>query len=56
MGYTQIAETPPGARPRGRCYAIAVLVEFGASGGRSAGPVAKQIAELLVARDWNGKS
>lgn len=61
IGYTQSADTPKGgaplgamigetgnAAPRGRCYAIAVLVEFGGSGGRVAGPPAKAIAEMLL--------
>jgi cell division protein FtsI/penicillin-binding protein 2 len=48
IGYTQRADTPPGAAPTGRVYAIAVLVEFGGSGGRVAGPVARQIAEWLL--------
>ncbi len=48
IGYTQSADTPVGAAPRGRVYAIAVLIEFGGSGGRVAGPVAKRIAEMLL--------
>jgi len=48
MGYTQPKSTPRGAAPHGRVYAISVLVEFGVSGGRVAGPVARQIAEHLV--------
>jgi len=50
MGYTQRADTPPGAAPAGRVYAIAVLIEFGGSGGRVAAPVARQIAEWLLDR------
>ncbi len=49
MGYTQTRDTPKGATPRGRVYAISVLIEFGAAGGRVAGPIAKSIAELLLA-------
>ncbi len=52
VGYTQSTDTPAGARPRGKVYAISVLIEFGGSGGRVAGPVAKQVAELLLSRDW----
>jgi len=48
IGYTQPADTPPGARPADAIYAISVLVEYGGSGGRVAGPVAKEIAEYLV--------
>ncbi len=51
IGYTQTEETPPGAPPRGKVYAIAVIVEFAGSGGRQAGPVAKAIAEHLVGDD-----
>ncbi|MGE3182367.1 MAG: penicillin-binding transpeptidase domain-containing protein, partial [Phycisphaerae bacterium] len=50
MGFTQSAETLPGAAPRGASYAISVLIEFGGSGGREAGPVAKEIAELVLKR------
>lgn len=50
IGYTQPKGTPRGAAPRGRCYAISVLVEFGGSGGRVAGPIARQIAEVLAER------
>jgi cell division protein FtsI/penicillin-binding protein 2 len=48
MGYTQPAATPRGAAPQGPVYAISVLIEFGGSGGRVAGPVAKAIAEYLL--------
>ena len=48
MGYTQTAATPPGAAPQGRSYAIAVIIEYGESGGRVAGPVGRQIAEWLL--------
>lgn len=50
MGYTQQKNTPRGGRPQGRVYAISVIVEYGGSGGRVAGPVAKQIAEYLLER------
>lgn len=52
VGFTQSADTSAGTRPRGKVYAISVVIEFGGSGGRVAGPVAKQIAELLLSRDW----
>ncbi len=48
IGYTQAADTPRGARPRGRCYAIAVLIEYGGSGGRDAGPLARDVAEAVL--------
>lgn len=48
IGYTQSRETPVGDPPRGRVYAIAVLVEFGGSGGHVAAPVARRIAEMLL--------
>jgi len=48
IGYTQSADTPRGAPPRGRSYALSVIIEYGGSGGRVAGPVAKRIAELLL--------
>lgn len=48
IAYTQTKDTVPGTAPRGRCYAISVIVEYAGSGGRDAGPVAKAIAELLV--------
>lgn len=51
VGWTQLKSTPRGARPRGHVYAIAVLIEFGDSGGRVAAPVAKAIAEYLLERD-----
>jgi penicillin-binding protein 2 len=51
IGFTQLAATPRGEKPRGKVYAISVLVEFGETGGRVAGPVAKQIAEYLLARE-----
>ena len=50
MGYTQPADTPRGAAPVEDAYAIAVLVEFGGSGGSVAGPIAKAIAEHLLQR------
>jgi cell division protein FtsI/penicillin-binding protein 2 len=48
IGYTQPASTPRGDRPQGKVYAIAVIIEFGGSGGATAGPVAKKIAEYLL--------
>jgi len=48
MGYTQPAATPRGEQPDGPAYAIAVIVEYGGSGGRVAGPLVKQIAEWLL--------
>ncbi|RMF77888.1 MAG: hypothetical protein D6744_10800, partial [Planctomycetota bacterium] len=51
IGFTQSRDTPNGGRPRGKVYAIGVIVEYGGSGGRVAGPVAKRIAEYLLARD-----
>lgn len=55
MGYTQRSDTPRGAAPQGDCYAIAVLIEFGLSGGQAAAPVAKEIAERVLTpnRDVN---
>ncbi len=50
IGHTQLASTPRGERPRGRVYAIAVLIEFGETGGRVAGPIAKRIAEFLLSQ------
>jgi penicillin-binding protein 2 len=49
IGFTQPTTTPRGAAPTGKVYAISVLIEFGGSGGRIAGPVAKAIAERLLA-------
>ncbi len=48
IGFMQPANTPQGAQPRG-AVAIAVLIDFGGSGGRVAGPVAKEIAEWMIA-------
>ena len=48
IGFTQPADTPRGGRPSGEVYAISVIVEYGASGGHVAGPVARQIAEYLL--------
>ncbi len=48
IAYTQSKDTPRGSAPRGRSYAISVLIEYGGSGGKVAGPVAKEIAEMLV--------
>ncbi len=54
IGFTQRDDTPRGGRPRGRCYAISVIIEFGGSGGRVAGPLVRQIAERLLRdeREW----
>jgi len=49
IGFTQADSTPRGAAPRGRVYALSVIIEFGGSGGMEAGPVAKKIAELALA-------
>lgn len=51
IGFTQPAGTPLGQRPSGRVYAIAVIIEYGGSGGRVAGPLAKAIAEAVLARE-----
>ncbi len=48
IGFTQAADTPPGAAPRGPVYALSVIIEFGGSGGRVAGPVAKRIVEYIL--------
>ena len=48
IGWMQPSRTPRGAAPTGRVYAISVVIEFGGSGGRVAGPVAKNIAEYLL--------
>ncbi len=48
VGYTQPTGTPRGAVPAARCYAIAVIIEYGGGGGRVAGPVARKIAELVL--------
>lgn len=48
IGYTQPRSTRRGAAPQGQVYAISVQIEFGGGGGRVAGPIAKQIAELLL--------
>ena len=48
MAYTQPRSTPRGERPRGKSYAISVIIEYGGSGGRVAGPVAREIAKLLL--------
>jgi penicillin-binding protein 2 len=52
MGFTQRADTPRGAKPRAdHCYAIAVLIEYGGSGGQVAAPVAQRIADWLLTHD-----
>lgn len=47
--WTNILVGPEGMHPK---YAIAVLVEYGGSGGRVAGPVANQIVHALVAEGY----
>ncbi|MEW6251366.1 MAG: penicillin-binding transpeptidase domain-containing protein [Planctomycetota bacterium] len=51
VGYTQPAGMRPGARPVGGAYAIAVILEYGGSGGHVAAPVARQIAECVLERE-----
>ncbi|MBK9118053.1 MAG: hypothetical protein IPM18_00375 [Phycisphaerales bacterium] len=48
IGWVQPAGTPRGAPPGPGSYAISVIIEYGGSGGRVAGPVAKEIADYLV--------
>lgn len=50
MGYTQPVDLPVGAAPTEGAYAVAVILEYGQSGGRVAGPVARDIAELVLER------
>lgn len=47
LAYTQPCGTPRGASPRGASYAISVIIEYGGSGGRVAGPVAREIARVV---------
>lgn len=51
MGFVQPAATPRGNAPRGRTFAICVMIEFGGGGGRVAGPVARDIAQALLERE-----
>ncbi|MBK8914086.1 MAG: hypothetical protein IPM64_05695 [Phycisphaerales bacterium] len=51
IGYTQSTSTRRGAAPQGPSYAIAVLIEFGGSGGRVAGPAAREIANAVI--EWS---
>ncbi len=51
IGFTQSRRTPRGAAPHGKVYAIAAIVEYGGSGGATAGPVVKQIAEYLLSHE-----
>lgn len=51
IGFTQRKDTPRGGAPRGRVYAVSVIIEFGGSGGRVAGPVAGKIAGLALSRE-----
>ncbi len=48
IGYTQPKGTPRGTAPNDGAYAVAVIIEYGGSGGRVAGPVAKAIAEIVM--------
>ncbi|MCA9244538.1 MAG: hypothetical protein KDA32_11315 [Phycisphaerales bacterium] len=48
IGFMQPAGTPQGTVPRG-AIAISVLVDYGGSGGRVAGPAAREIAEWIIA-------
>jgi len=50
IGFSQAADTPRGAAPRGRVLAISVLIEYGGSGGHAAGPVARDIMEAAIER------
>lgn len=50
IGYVQPSSTARGNAPRGKSYAISVLIEFGGGGGKVAGPVARDIAAALLAR------
>lgn len=54
IGFTQPADTPRGAPPTGRSLAISVLIEFGGSGGRVAGPVAKHVIEAIISETGRG--
>jgi penicillin-binding protein 2 len=56
IGFTQSADTPRGAPPRGRVYAIAVVIEYGGSGGHIGAPAAREIAEAVLERapQWDG--
>ncbi|MCB9847702.1 MAG: hypothetical protein H6814_04740 [Phycisphaeraceae bacterium] len=51
--WTNILVGPEGMAPR---YAIAVLVEYGGSGGRVAGPIANQIVHALIAEGYLPRS
>lgn len=48
MGYTQARDVRAGEEPRGRVYAISVIIEFGGSGGHLAAPIGRAIAERLL--------
>lgn len=52
IGYTQPAGTPRGSSPQAHAYAVAVIIEFGGSGGRVAGPVAREIAEVVLSGNY----
>ncbi|MBL8880867.1 MAG: hypothetical protein JNG88_17270 [Phycisphaerales bacterium] len=51
IGYSQPKSTRRGGTPHERVYAISVLIEFGGGGGKVAGPVAKQIIDLVLSRE-----
>lgn len=51
IGYCQPKSTRRGAMPHGRVYAISVMIEFGGGGGKVAGPVAKQIIDLILSQE-----
>jgi len=47
-GFNAVEQHARGHAPTGRVYALAIMIEFGGSGGHTAAPVAKQIAEYLL--------
>jgi cell division protein FtsI/penicillin-binding protein 2 len=48
IGFAQPKSTPRGEAPRGRSFAICVMIEFGRSGGKVAGPPAKKIMTAVL--------
>lgn len=51
IGFTQPAtRAATGVRPTRGAYAISVLIEYGGSGGHTAAPVAREIAEAVLKR------
>ena len=54
MSYTQPRGTPRGAGPSGQSYALGVVIEYGGSGGRVAGPVAREIARIVNGLEADG--